>query len=321
MEKEGSQENLEKIPEKPQEEGVEMTEIEKELSLEIIKKIMEKAQDINAYGTAFTFIGRGMRSIHEEPEVSFKQNILKTILNKGLLGTSYDFRHEYKDISSFSKEIGDKGDIFAKKWVENVRKSKESEVHFNIIGKSTAVFHKYIKEEGHSLSEKRTIESIEEIDEYAIEDGNNIVLIFDLSKFKEEEVEISKVWTGEKTSFVQKAHTFRPKSSPSKIEFDLRDKNNKLLPSNEYGYTLSHRIAPRLFKGLVFRLDRWEKDDTEKKEKLFSEVLETMLNVYKEKPGLLIPIYDSSGNMWWPKQMSYEEVKKFVAERDKQENE
>jgi hypothetical protein len=42
-----------------------------------------------------------------------------------------------------------------------------------------------------------------------------------------------------------------------------------------------------------------------------------MLDVFKDRANLLLPIYDLVGNLLWPKQMSYEEVKKFVAERDK----
>jgi len=41
-----------------------------------------------------------------------------------------------------------------------------------------------------------------------------------------------------------------------------------------------------------------------------------MLNVSKSSKRLL-PVYDVCGNLWWPKQMSYEEVKKFVEERSK----
>lgn len=42
-----------------------------------------------------------------------------------------------------------------------------------------------------------------------------------------------------------------------------------------------------------------------------------MLELYKGKSEFLIPIYSVEGNLLWPKQMTYEEVKRFVSEKDK----
>src|SRR5438552_4038892 len=47
-----------------------------------------------------------------------------------------------------------------------------------------------------------------------------------------------------------------------------------------------------------------------------SDITNTMVLVDKDKPNLLVPIYGKEGNLLWPKQMSYAEVKRFVAERD-----
>ena len=41
-----------------------------------------------------------------------------------------------------------------------------------------------------------------------------------------------------------------------------------------------------------------------------------MLAIDEDDPELILPIYDSKGNLLWPKQMSHEEVKKFVTERE-----
>ena len=41
----------------------------------------------------------------------------------------------------------------------------------------------------------------------------------------------------------------------------------------------------------------------------------------KDKLDRLVPIYDKQGNLLWPKQMSYEEVKEFVAQCDAKDSE
>jgi len=77
------------------------------------------------------------------------------------------------------------------------------------------------------------------------------------------------------------------------------------------------RIPPRLFRGIFI----WSEGESEWGRKATREkvggVVTTMLDVFKDRANLLLPIYDLVGNLLWPKQMSYEEVKKFVAERDK----
>ena len=38
----------------------------------------------------------------------------------------------------------------------------------------------------------------------------------------------------------------------------------------------------------------------------------------EQLPDGALPIYDKDGNLLWPKEMSYKEVRKFVKERDKE---
>lgn len=44
------------------------------------------------------------------------------------------------------------------------------------------------------------------------------------------------------------------------------------------------------------------------------KIAQLMLEVNRDKPDNLIPIYDIHGNLWWPKQMSYKEVKRHADE-------
>ena len=52
-----------------------------------------------------------------------------------------------------------------------------------------------------------------------------------------------------------------------------------------------------------------------------SKLIAIMGNAFKDDKEKLLPVYDAVGNLLWPKQMNYEEVKNFVEERDKKETE
>jgi len=88
-----------------------------------------------------------------------------------------------------------------------------------------------------------------------------------------------------------------------------------------------NRIAPRFFMGIVIFDDIREKlfhiyDDGINFESATSEesagkVIEKMQSVYKDKPSLCIPIYGLSGDLYWPKKMSYQEVQSFVSSRNR----
>ena len=105
----------------------------------------------------------------------------------------------------------------------------------------------------------------------------------------------------------------------------------------ETGFVVSHRVAPRDFKGIIFRPvnkiivnagaggDEWASEtaevimetDPEVLNTKFRLLIEQMLESYAGKPELLLPVYDVKGNLLWPKQMSRREVNKFVEERAK----
>lgn len=54
--------------------------------------------------------------------------------------------------------------------------------------------------------------------------------------------------------------------------------------------------------------------------KYADEIGSYMTDMYKNgKENLFIPVYDSDGNLWWPKQMSYIEVKKMIKDKNKTE--
>ncbi|MDP3883092.1 MAG: hypothetical protein Q8Q48_03475 [Candidatus Staskawiczbacteria bacterium] len=122
-----------------------------------------------------------------------------------------------------------------------------------------------------------------------------------------------------------------PDDPPTPIEDPYKQYVNKFVvtPSDEYGFITSPRIKPKKFKGVVISIVKkspgreggWATDKydvySEKELQERAEIIASeMQQADKDKPELLLPIYDTAGRLLWPEQMSYEEVKKFVAERD-----
>ena len=94
-----------------------------------------------------------------------------------------------------------------------------------------------------------------------------------------------------------------------------------------------YRIPQRFFHGIVI-IDSKKTSDSEG---LYSQVpcqeniewgsstplntteliVKEMLAAYKNNPSLAIPVYGSSGALYWPRQMSYQEVQNFVSSRNR----
>ena len=130
------------------------------------------------------------------------------------------------------------------------------------------------------------------------------IIMFDLKPFKKVE----------KSGLKKKNRSYQIGSNP------YEDK----IISTEDGYELSFRVAPRYFCGLIFKPQGKSNRDvvgTDEGKLLQKELLTQMKDGLKDKNESFIPIYDIHGNLWWPKQMSYKEVKKFVDERDKNKKE
>lgn len=179
--------------------------------------------------------------------------------------------------------------IDRQKWVKNVREIKKGEVHYNILGR-------------YKTGSGRITPHMS--DAFYL-GTNSVVIIFDSSKFKEEAPE------KHKEEFTEKINTSRKKISDSKSMLD-----------GGLGFTLSHRVAPRFFKGLVFTtaytsVPKFNDEQIAAANKLAQELTELMtVNVKDDKSSVLLPVYDINGNLYWPKSMSYEEIKKFIVNRD-----
>lgn len=281
------------------------------LSPETVEKIMEKVQDIDTEGLAYSRIP------------SFSTEAMKKIFQEGLLGV--DFR------KSGGISAGHKG-ITKESWVRSAR-GHSPIIHFNIVGRERGYY---------SRNKKREVYRSSIGGSYYSGPGA-VFVVFNPSKFKEVEVETARrVGSG----LPEISHKFEPNSYVTARE--LYNTEIGRIVDDEHGFLLSSRVAPRFFQGIVFCPER-EYDPDEINHIKYREVMDALRKSIKEhdrlvlsykrqideykakkqvtdlirfqmeadagKPELLNPIYDTEGNLWWPKQMSYEEVKKLVAER------
>ena len=259
---------------------------EEELSPEVLEKVMEKVQDIDDLGVAYSFVSGGPGSSKSLFGSNvFEERTLARILNEGLLGTP--------DISDNQPSIKEE---WTKQARRSVKKGGRSVVYFNITGAA------HERERPMTQSKETWINKSAQ----AMGSGHKLAFIFDLSKFKYDD------------------DTYKMNR---KYKETFHKQNHKNFTTS-YGFSLSHWVPPRFFNGIVIKHNEEFKNlgrDRAKEpnilyQNLVIDILKIMNEVYQEKKGLLLPIYDIDGNLLWPKQMSYEEVKKFVGERDKNKN-
>lgn len=310
------------IPEKKEESS---GDFERKLSPEQIEQIMAKVQDIDEKGIAFSLI---------------RDDKFENVFNDGLLGS-----YEEPD-QVMSTEID------RKEWAARTRKERQSSVYFNITGRLADDDRFPASHENEILLTKWV--RLNHLSK------DKIVILFDLSTFKEE----APIFYRRHQNGEFKTKTYRtidwwnrrmPKGMTmeevTNIEYgspEYQEAIKKIGEENEYrikyfgdtaqegesssyeedGFAASHRVAPRLFQGIVAKFtpdETWERRDEEKgaglnisyqfKNPIFKERLKPYLDIML-KGNNLIPIYDPFGDLFWPKQMSHDEVKAFVAERD-----
>ena len=268
------------------EEAEKINDQELYLSPEAKKVVMAKVQDLGRPGIAFRVIGSNGYAISGDIE---RQVAFADCLVSGFKGSPLPKR-DNQGIEVFENE----------EWSKNARKEHNAVVHFNITGRQ--ILHR----EKNGVGKKVDIPPQEEIS--CSDWFNGLAITFDISKFKEEEALINK------ESFEQKNHTYRA-NFPSGFDKKLLkshgylryDEQGRIIPIAEYGFVASFRVAPRFFTGIVIHLLPEESE--------IEEIIKIMLRADKEKPDLLLPIYDAKGNLLWPQKMSYEKVRKLTIDR------
>lgn len=306
-------------PEPPKPKPEDKSLVEKELSPEQIEKIMEKVQDINKFGTAY----RGIKGFNL---VQHNGLIDTAILRGGFGGIPHEKGINAKELREVEKRYGLK---FEQKGV----------VFFHIIG--------------------RTIDIPDDLDTFDLKTGDeaflpnirpgNVSFIFSLDDYKEvvgwgtpsavekynesgfptryglrdREYSIQGFFFSYPDEIIQK---YKPHE-----EISEEDKK-KIKTPKEFGFIITGRVTPDKFRGIVIGTGK-SKEEIEQEGRLNLEKERSVLKIdilakqikdefekTKEDHSLL-PIYDVHGNLLWPKQMNYAEVKKLAEERDKEKEE
>ncbi|OGF51819.1 hypothetical protein A2739_01495 [Candidatus Giovannonibacteria bacterium RIFCSPHIGHO2_01_FULL_43_100] len=266
---------------------------ESELSPEVLDGVMGKIDDIFEYGTAYTAITAQKNA---DPESVLGDNgTLEKVLKHGVIGTSRS-----GEISS--EETKPEPAV----WHRKLKEKKQVTVSFNIQGRSFRSGQIHSKTTPPRLHELYLQEK--EYHHFYNVWHRGISIVFDISNLKE----IPPQYVHEKS---------HPKPFPPKT-FGIRggrshlvktpDERGNLCTTIEYGFSLQSRISPRQIRGMIL---------SPQYENQLSLVIDKIKKNYEETSENLIPAYNESGDLLWPKQMSYEEVKRFVAERDKNKKE
>lgn len=288
--------------------------LESELTPEQIEKIMEKVRDIYAYGTAYTSI-TGARGGYDR-----NKEKMESMLKYGLIGK--DMRKNWEDRRIFSPE----------RWREDVRE-RLNPVHFNIVGRTLAYRYggKSIGEVIKSFKESEPGKAGEPFPRMRGFNGEYTppYFVFDISSFKEMDM----LFNDRSQKGLSRAYRI----NAPKEEVDMTpDSHNKIGVGAEYGFQLNHRLPPRLITGIVISYEDKSK---------IEEIVKTMKTAFPD-PEKMIPIYvqnetwgpyitsrsihsiktmkeyedfckeSATFRLVWPKKMSYEEVMKFVAEKE-----
>ncbi len=288
---------------------------EAELSEEEIERIMDKVQDINDYGTAYHVITPSEdfpTSIEGRQDIRSWNERLKDVFRDGLLGTIHE-------------RLGMASKIDREKWAKGVRDEKRGEVMFNIVGREFRDTEAGQMELEEALRKGGTWI---EMGTQMWQDSDKVAVILDLSSFQE--VEPRK---DSENFALPTTKTFHIDSLNIKT-----NEKGELMAESSFGFALYPRVAPRLFKGLVFKAARnytneeveqhlkvWgdtperrrayenaktEEADPQKLQERADEIVALMREVCKDRLDLLVPVYDVRGNLYWPEELSHEEIEK-----------
>jgi len=276
-----------------------------ELNPEILKVVMKKVQDLNhMHEAAFTVINyeSGRRNVRANPKPTSQvenERDLADIFDKGLLSAS------------------------AQSGIVDVIRSKDRRYFRKRINKGSAsgdedfyVFLEYMPENGPTIKHMKNTEWWRNMRQFP-----NVGLFVDIRKYKnfaKRNKEYYPSYIFRKPSGVSDNFTtyipltVLPARIAKEPEWFDPFENQK---EKQREITIPFRVAPREFMGVLLERRTQSSEEFEAEIKRISIV---MLRKYKNKPELLIPIYDESGNLLWPRRINYEDIGKLIIERDKE---
>lgn len=290
---------------------------EVELTPEVIEIVMRKVEDICTSGTAY--------HVFNANRYDKKKEILVDVLRDGILGLTQERIQEQQRLHQEKKDAP-----YTQRgaYVEDVRGGELPRLWFDIVGRSKGTY---------------GIENSYWMNSYRYNRAPiNIAIVFDLLDFTDgiggreeylEQLEDLKKSGSEKPAddYIRnhsRIGTYFPadtRGPKDPAETDWWNRNNQTMSASDEGHVLFGRISPRYFKGIVLKVNNLEESKEtnsleEERDPVIiqnemKKIVDLQLKVYKLKPDNLIPIYDTRGNLLWPKQMNHEDLKKEEEEK------
>ena len=312
-----------------------------ELSPEIIQAIMDKVKDINKVGNAFSVVNNK----YPLPDLDNGENKLDSILKHGLIGTTPD--QEGMNGGTFFNKTN------AKTYVGLLKQHKRPEVFFSIIGRTvgdrTRRLGKDIKTNASKVDEYGSLFGL---------DDNTIAVMFDLKAFSgeygskplirgEDQVDThtfrphnggnpfnrSQQNDHGLTTHQDYGFILSPRV-PSRLFEGIIFQMQRELTSEEYNARIARVLAENTANSgsLSYEKDEEflrrqkpyhyvEEIDPQALRARAEEIAEKMIMVNQDNPSKLVPIYDYHGNMWWPKQMTHQEILDYAQARQTTQSE
>ncbi len=174
---------------------------------------------------------------------------------------------------------------------------------------------------------------------HSISNRPRVSIIFDITPFEENNFDFYKILNNRYARTPKsKRREYHANIGPDDLTKYNWKEVREIKTGPGAGFLIRSRIAPRFFRGVVvgYFLHSLERDINKSGEQRsiidespegqakFQKAVESVKEIMLKKVqggSLALPVYGASGNLIWPKQMSYEEVKKFVERRDKDKKE
>ncbi|MDO8581908.1 MAG: hypothetical protein Q7S16_03460 [bacterium] len=318
--------------------------VEQKLSPEVIQMIMDKVQDIDTPGIAY----HSLMQKNATPDNVFQHGILGTFDQNNYYRHGDDNPSE-KKLRKFSGD--ETGQEIADLWKKDMKEEKRGRVyeiiffdgngrHDSLLFTGTRkeaqeyeypyplclkIVRREIIERGKRPSNNvihfnivgRVAKSKRRVGETQISYSyrSRITILFDITHYRENDMKSGLGLENIGAEIPRKEYII---SSVGQGTRERDPDTGRIDPTLTHGFLLAPRIAPQLFRGVVVDVFNYEKGD----DLLLSRVqgvVQSMRTAFKDKQELMLPIYHVNGNLLWPQQMSYEDVKKFVSERAKKD--
>lgn len=249
-----------------------------EITPEIEEIILEKLQDIDQDGTAYTSLESGAQDIQTENE----DHGLEDILQNGILNREWYYARLGKKSTAnglVDLEPSEKMDTEQKRGV----------VYFFIVGRTDI---------------PRQDDSKTEIAQGKYSQNSFATIVFDLGRFSEIDKEQfpNPFWAGGTLP----PNTYTYNGSLQSLRSGGKSENGRYLANMNDGFALADAIPANSFKGIIVR---------ESSDETINRIMDIQKKAHQEQPENMLPIYNINGDLLWPRKIAYKEVQQLVGEK------